>query len=271
MSQAAPFKRYDRIFEEEAAQAVEELGRPARGLFISGVVAGVGIGLGALLSAALLTRMGGGPTTTMDHLLIANAQSAGFVVVIMARADLFTEYSTITVLPVLTGQAPVRALLRLWALVYAGNLLGGACFAATLVAVGPALGSVSQPALAALAGPLIDHSWQVVVGSAALTGWLMGLLSWLVIAARESISQAFFIWLVTMTIGLGGLHHTISGGIEVLVSALSSPEVGAADLLWFFGFTTTGNVLGGVLFAVLMRYSVLLREETRATGGSRDG
>ncbi len=73
-----PVSTYYTILEREVAQAVSEFRRPAMGLFMSGLLAGLGLSL--LLVAAVL---------------IANAYAAGFVVVIMGRTDLFTEYTTL--------------------------------------------------------------------------------------------------------------------------------------------------------------------------------
>ncbi len=57
--------------------------------------------------------------------------------------------------------------------------------------------------------------------SAILEGWLMGLLAWLVAAARETISQLFIIWLITASIGIAHLHHCIVGNVEVLAGLFS--------------------------------------------------
>jgi formate/nitrite transporter FocA (FNT family) len=50
----------------------------------------------------------------------------------------------------------------------------------------------------------------VIFGSAVLAGWLMGLLAWLVAAARETISQLVLVALVTWMIGFARLHHSIA-------------------------------------------------------------
>jgi formate/nitrite transporter FocA (FNT family) len=91
--------------------------------------------------------------------------------------------------------------------------------------------------------------------SGVLAGWLMGLLSWLVAAARDTISQLVIIWLVTTTIGLGHLHHAVVGSVEVLAGVFVSQELTAGDFGHFLLWTTLGNALGGPIFVALLKYT----------------
>lgn len=112
-------------------------------------------------------------------------------------------------------------LLRLWGLIYIANLLGTSIFARIVTVVGPALG-VTQPALfGAIARQVVDHPWWVIVLSAILAGWLMGLLSWLVSAARDTTSQILFGGIITWSIGIAHLHHPVVGSVEVLAAVFA--------------------------------------------------
>ena len=176
----------------------------------------------------------------------------------MAHTDLFTEYTTIAILPVLTGQARLRALARLWGLVYAGNMAGAALFAVLLAMLGPALGVVEREPLEKLARGFLAAPLDVMLLSAVLAGWLMGLLSWLVAAAQETISQIVFIWLVTGLIGLAHLHHSITSTLDVLAAMLMGADIPAGALLGMVAIATLGNALGGLVFAALIRFSLVL-------------
>jgi formate-nitrite transporter family protein len=263
-----PFKPHQRIFDQETAQAIEELHRPALGLFVSGLIAGAGVGVSVLLLGILMTFLGPEVHPLVKMALVGNAYAAGFIIVIMGRTDLFTEYSTVALFPVLMKQAPVRALARLWGIVYLANLLGGAVFALLLLGLGPPLGIIRSEVYGQIALGMAAYPWHVILGSAFLTGWLMGLLSWLVIAARESISQTFFIWLIAGVIGFAGLHHVITGAIQVFLGVLCSKEVFLRDLGHFLLWTTLGNIAGGLLFAVLVRYSILLHKKEKKDEGT---
>ncbi len=82
----------------------------------------------------------------------------------------------------------------------------------------------------------------------------MGLLSWLVASSQETISRLFMIVLVTATIGIGGLHHSIVGSIEVFAGLLIDPTIGIMDYLSFEAISIMGNALGGVFFVGIIKY-----------------
>lgn len=267
----SPFTSYETMLEQEVAHAEHELARPALGLFLSGLVAGFGVSVGVLLIAALLSLGDPGVPGLAIRLTVAAAYATGFILVIMGRTDLFTEYTTMAILPVLVGRARVARLARLWGLVFTANLLGALAFSALAVALAPPL-RIAEPAVfARIARDLVELPWWVVLLSGSLTGWLMGLLSWLVSGARDTTSQILFVGLVTGTIGLLGLHHSITGAAEVMAGVLTDPGLGAASFAHFLLWTTAGNVAGGVVFAVLIRYSVVIGNAPRSerSGGPR--
>ncbi len=134
-------------------------------------------------------------------------------------------------------------------------------FSVLVVAIGPALGVIEPRAFELIAESLVDHSWWVVLLSATLAGWLMGLLSWLLSAARDTISQLLVVWVVTTAIGFGQLHHSIVGTVEVLSGVFSSPDLTAAHYGHFIWWSTLGNALGGVIFVALIKYSHAVRRE----------
>jgi formate/nitrite transporter FocA (FNT family) len=53
---------------------------------------------------------------------------------------------------------------------------------------------------------LVETDFVSSIIRAILTGWLMGLLAWLVSVARETISQLIIIWLITAAISFTGLY-----------------------------------------------------------------
>jgi formate-nitrite transporter family protein len=258
------FKSYSTIVHQELHQAVLELKRPALGLLSSGFLAGFGLGVTPLLVTVMMSFAPGTMSELMLEILRANLYTVGFILVIVGRTDLFTEYTTVALLPVLTGEAPVRHVCRLWGLIYVSNLLGGGLFGVLLVVLGPGLDVVRVEIFSELASRLVGHSWWILLASAGLAGWLMGFLSWLVTAARETISQIFIIWMVIGVIALGHLHHVISGAIEMIMAVLSSEQIGWRDVGYFLFWVTLGNILGSISFAFLIRFSALI-------GGSGQG
>ena len=247
-------KSYRRILREEIEAGLLELRRPARGLFLSGLSAGLDIGFGVLLMAAIITMARGRLPDPVVDLLVGNAYALGFVFVILGRSELFTEHTTLAALPVLDRRAGVLRLLRLWGIVYASNVIGAVLFAVFVGLVGPKLGTASSEAFGELAERLVAHGGWVIFASAILAGWMMGLLSWLVTASKETMSKIFVVWLVTGAIGLAGLHHSIVGTVEVAAGLVVGRGTTFAEALLFLLLATLGNAVGGVIFVALIKY-----------------
>jgi formate/nitrite transporter FocA (FNT family) len=248
-------RAYTEILDQEIESALEELRRPTGGLAISGFSAGLDISFSLLLMATMTTLVSGRLPEPVSHLLIANMYAVGFIFVILGRSELFTEHTTRAALPVLARRASVAQLGRVWGVVYLANLLGAAAATALIVAVGPPLGIIDPAAFGEIALPLVEHPSWLIVLSAVLAGWLMGLLSWLTAAARDTISQIFFVWLVTGAIGVCGLHHSIAGASEVLAAVYAGQGVTLAGWARFLLWATLGNAIGGLVFVAIIKYS----------------
>lgn len=252
---------YSTILERQIEGGLAELRRPADSLFLSALSAGLDIGFGPLVMAVVVTlaSAGGGIGEPLKTLLLANAYTVGFVLVILGRSELFTEHTTLAVLPVLDRRSSIGRLARLWGVVYAGNVLGGLGFAAFAVVVAPTVKAVETGAFVEIANKLVAHGPWVLFASAIFAGWLMGLLSWLVGAAQETISRVFFVWLVTGVIGLANFPHCIVGNVEVLLGILAGADISWATYGWFMVSVTAGNAIGGSVFVALLKYGHVVR------------
>jgi formate/nitrite transporter FocA (FNT family) len=236
-----------------------EIDRETEGLLLSSLSAGLDIGFGPLLMGVILTLSVGSYGDLQTELLLASAYSVGFIFVILGRSELFTEHTTLAVMPVIDGKATLKQLGRLWGLVYAGNILGGLIFTGLAVLLMPGLGVVSPEAFGTIASKLVSHSarWLLIAGIFA--GWLMGLLAWLVSSAENTIGRVFFIWMVTATIGMLHLPHSIAGNVEVLFGLFTTSSVTLLDYLSFLSLSTIGNAVGGAFFVGIMKYSHIIR------------
>ncbi len=203
--------------------------------------------------------MGGDLDPLVTRLLLANAYAVGFVFVVMGRSELFTEQTTLAVLPILHRRAGITDLGRLWLIVYVGNLCGAIVFAAIAAVLLPAAGIASGRLLGDLASSITAGGPLAMLLSAMLAGWLMGLLSWLLTAGRDTISQIVFVWLVTALIGFAGLHHSILGAVEVLAGLFSGSGPDVDAFLRFLALATIGNAVGGGVFVALLKYSHSVR------------
>jgi formate/nitrite transporter FocA (FNT family) len=117
------------------------------------------------------------------------------------------------------------------------------------------LNFLDQNTFEILAQNLIKYSWYIIAISGILAGWLMGLLSWLITSSQETISRIVIIILITSVIGIGGLHHAIVGSIEIFTAFLTSESVTLSNYLYVQAWATIGNLIGGVVFVALIKFS----------------
>lgn len=248
-------KRLSEILEEQLETGMEEHKRSNFGLLLSSFSAGLEIGFSIFLMGVLHTLFAEQLSESVMHVLLAFAYPLGFIFVVIGRSELFTEHTTLAVLPVLDRAASLKSLGVLWGLVFLGNIIGGYLFSLMLVHLAPTMDIITLETFYELAHKMIDYQWSVILGSGILAGWLMGLLSWLVTSSQETISRIFVVILVTTVIGIGGLHHSIVGSIEVFSGYLAGPNITFTDYLNFQLWTTLGNMIGGVVFVAVIKYS----------------
>lgn len=242
------------ILRQELMEALSSMEGSTGGLCISGLSAGLDIGFSPLLAAAMRTQATGHLPGAVVELLAANMYAVGFIFVVLGRTELFTEQTTLAVLPVLNRDASLAALARQWSVIYVSNLVGGAIFAGIAVFVMPSLGVIDVSMLGEIAHRELQPANSVIFVSAVLAGWMMGLLSWLVAAGRETISQIAIVWLVASGIGFAHFHHVIVGSVQLMMAAFAGQGVTAADFGRFLLFATLGNIIGGTVFVALLKY-----------------
>jgi formate/nitrite transporter FocA (FNT family) len=252
-------KSYQEILSDQLTEARGEINRSTSGVLLSGLSGGLDLSLSVLLMATMITLVGDVFSKPIREIMVANMYSIGFIFVVLGRSLLFTEQTSLGVLPVLNRRASVWQLLRLWGLVYVANLAGGLIFARLVTFVGPALGVTTPEAFGELAHNLVKHEWWVILASAVFAGWMMGLLGWLVTAGRDTVSQVLLVWLVTTAIGLTHLHHVVVGSTEVLAGIFAGHGATWADYFRFLPWATLGNIIGGTFFVALIKYSHVIR------------
>ena len=186
---------------------------------------------------------------------MALAYPVGFIFVAIGRSELFTEHTTLAVLPLLNRSVGIKDLILLWLIIYFGNLAGGYIFALILNSFAPAMGIIDNQTFVFLAEKLTRYDLSIILGSSIGAGWLMGILSWLVASSQDTISRILIIFIVTFLIGIGGLHHSILGSVEVFSGLINSPDITLPDYLKFQFWATIGNAIGGIVFVAIIKYS----------------
>lgn len=248
-------KSADEILEEEIQLGLHEHKRPTIRLFFSAFSAGLEVGFSVFLLGIFHHLFADSVSESSLTLILALAYTIGFVFIVIGRSELFTEHTTLATLPVLNGLVSIKSLGKVWGTVYLGNILGGFLFSGILVYVVHGMNLMSIKDIEELALKMIIPSATHIFVSAIIAGWLMGLLSWLVTASKETISRIFIVILITATIGIAHLHHSIVGSIEVFTGFLLSDKISFMDYLRVQSLATLGNAIGGVVFVAILKYA----------------
>jgi formate/nitrite transporter FocA (FNT family) len=241
----------DEIHDNILKAAEGELERPVTELGLSGLAAGLGIGFSFLLVALLGEHMG-----PRHHAIAAAiAYPVGFIFVVLARHQLFTENTLEPVIPLLEKRdmKTFRALIRLWAIVLPTNLIGAAIFAfvvARTQSLEPSLhASMLETARQATNGAAI-----VVFLKAIWAGWLVALMAWIIASTHETIAQIALIWVTTAPIAGLGFKHSIAGATEAFYRAWMG-DAPLGELMMRFEIPAIlGNIVGGVVLVALVNH-----------------
>ena len=244
------------IYEVIRHEGETELARPATSLWWSGLAAGLSISFSLIVKALLQLHL---PETAWRPLVTGFGYSFGFLLVVLARQQLFTENTITAVLPVVAGftWTNLWRLIRLWSIVLAANLTG------TLFA---ALFCIGTPALPpGLLDTMIDISREIVRPSiidaffmGIPAGFLIAAMVWLMPSAETS--RFHVVTAVTYVIAIGGFSHIVAGSFEAFL-LLANGEIGLGAML--AGFTLPvlfGNVFGGTALFALIAYAQVMKE-----------
>ncbi len=248
MTQPARPSAHD-IYDRVRQDAHDELERPSSSLAFSGLFAGFTIGATPLAYALALNELGSAGAAPLIASLV---YPVGFIAVILGRAQLFTENTLYPVVLSFNRPSALPETARLWAIVYATNLIGSIAFAALLVETSAVSGdTVSQ--MTALGGDFAAGSFGHVFWSAVVAGWLLALIAWLVEATESAIAQFAVIWFLAVLVALGAFSHCVASSIDVGTAMLAG-NVGIGDAIGWLATATLGNVAGGVLIVSLLNY-----------------
>lgn len=229
----------------------EELNRPSSALAWSGLAAGLSMGFSMVAQALLRSHL---PNEPWRPLVTNLGYSLGYVIVIAARQQLFTENTLTAIIPLLArrNMTTFWQVARLWAVVLAANLAGAHLFA--WVAGNTAL---FKPDVQAAMLELGKQAAAVGFGTALLrgifAGWLIAMVVWM-LAAIDTGRLAVII-ILTYVVGLANFTHIIAGSIEVLFLVMVGANSWGAAAWGYMLPTLIGNSIGGVSLTAALNHA----------------
>jgi len=239
------------LYEVIRIEGEGELARSASALWWSGLAAGLSIGLSVLSQALLATHL---PEASWNPIVERMGYAVGFIVVIMARQQLFTENTLTAVLPVISAWQLhwLWVMLRLWAIVLAANLVGAFIFAIAIAHMGMLPADVAEQ-VRVISVHLMENSATEMFVKGIAAGWLIAALVWMLPSAENA--EFFLIGLMTYLIALGGFTHVIAGSVEAFYLWVTQSATTFDVFFKFLLPTLAGNVVGGTVLFGLLSYA----------------
>jgi len=246
---------------------------------ILGIMAGLFIGLGAMLATVVTTNtgLGFGLTKLLGGLVFC----LGLILVVVAGAELFTGNNLI-VMSWLSGKTRLASLLRNWGLVYVANLAGSLLLVVIMFSTMQWSLSSHGVGVTALnvANAKVNLSFASAFSRGILCNMLVCLAVWLCFSARTVPGKILAILFPITAFVAAGFEHSIANmyfipmGIlmshqsSVLTAAgLTSANVAHLDVMGMIGNlipVTLGNIVGGVIMVGGVYWLSYLRQERAA-------
>ncbi|EDI0840919.1 hypothetical protein CC875_06610, partial [Salmonella enterica subsp. enterica serovar Enteritidis] len=200
------------IHEHIRQDGEKEMERDAMALLWSAIAAGLSMGASLLAKGIFHVQLEGVPG---GFLLENLGYTFGFIIVIMARQQLFTENTVTAVLPVMQNPtlSNVGLLMRLWGVVLLGNLIGTGV-AAWAFEYMPIFDEETRDAFVKIGMEVMKNSPTEMFANAIISGWIIATMVWMFPAAGGA--KIVVIILMTWLIALGDTTHIVVGSVEIL-------------------------------------------------------
>jgi formate/nitrite transporter FocA (FNT family) len=249
----------EETFERLVDEGHERLDRPLRPLAATGFLGGIDVGVGVLMYLVVDAK-------TDQPLLASLAFTVGFVALLLANSELFTENFLVPVISVVAKVGTLSQLVRLWVVTLAANLVAGLVMAAMIVI---ALPDVHDTAVKA--GSHYAHlgvSWRSFF-LAVLAGAVITLLTRMQHATEEFGPRIVAAVMMSFVLVGAQLFHSVLDSILMFTGLLTGKaDYGWLDWLGALGWSAFGNLLGGL---VLVTSARLLRVPHRVEESREEG
>jgi formate-nitrite transporter family protein len=229
-------------FDVVVNEGAERLNRTWLAVLVTGLSGGIEIGIGVMAYLAVLDESG-------SHLLAGLAFSAGFIALLLAHSELFTENFLVPIAAVAAKEGTLLQLAKLWSGTLVANLVGG--WLVMLLVV------VAFPGLHATLVESARHYLDLGIGWEGACLALLGGMAITLMTRMQHGTDSEPAKIAAAVVG--GL---LLAGLQLMHSVLDSLLIfgaitlGLADLgEWVVWFVPTAllNVVGGVVLVTLLR------------------
>ncbi|MDE0776662.1 formate/nitrite transporter family protein [Nocardioides sp.] len=231
-----PEPEIEQAFDRLVDEGQERLERPLLALISTGLLGGIDVGFGVLAYLVVKEHTG-------DTILAGIAFSVGFVALLLARSELFTENFLVPVTAVVARSGTLRGLARLWGVTLAANLVGGLLIMWILV--------TARPDLEETAVEVGTHYAELGVSLesfalAVLAGAVITLMTRMQHATESLGVQLVPAVLFGALLAGAELFHCVLDSLFMMGALIAGADFGLGAFAGALGWSLLGNLVGGV-------------------------
>ena len=238
---------------------VAKLALAPRDLLIRGTLSGAILGVATTLAFT-------GAVSTGQPIVGAVIFPVGLVAIVLLGLELVTGSFALVPLPWLEGRAGASQVLRNWAWVMLGNLIGSLAYALLASIV---LTNLWTSAPAGVAAKIVATAEAKTIGYAAigiagfvtcfvkamLCNWMVCLAVVLAMTTTSAAGKAITAWLPIFVFFAQGFEHLVVNFFIIPAGMMMGAKVTIVDwIFWNVLPVTAGNIVGGFLFTGLAIY-----------------
>ena len=255
------------VFKLAVETGVHRLRRGGLEMLTSGFIAGMNVTFGVIAAGAVTGAVigsFGNDTEQFANVLGAMLFPIGFMFVVIGRSELFTENFLVPTASVIARRERLVTLLRLWFFTLAGNLIG-ALTMGKLLTIEHYHGVPSQATIQHIQHMaeflVIERDWDASFFAGLFAGWLITLMTWLLLTTKQVIAKIVIIWTVGFLIMINKFNHVVVNMSEIMVAYFSGNELITLHgwLTHNFAPTILGNMFGGLIFVTTLEYLKVMR------------
>jgi formate/nitrite transporter FocA (FNT family) len=249
-------------FDTIVSEGAQRLHRSWPAVLSTGLAGGMEVATGVLALFAVVAETG-------SHLLGGLAFSIGFIALLLARSELFTEGFLVPVTAVVAKRASAGQLAKLWLGTMVANLAGGWVFTWLIIEAFPRLGRTAVESATQFVYAPLDLR---AICLALLAGSTLTLMTRMQHGTRSD--PAKIVAAVAGGFLLAGLSlfHSILDSLIIFAGLHAGAPFGYAGWLGWFWYTALLNMVGGLVVVTvlrLVRAKPLIEQERRAASNGR--